>query len=92
MRIVGKHAMRNAVTGTITILSVNVGFLIGGTVVIEAVYQIPGAGSLLVQAVQRRDYELIQVLALIAGTAVVVVGLLADLLQAVLDPRVRLSR
>jgi len=92
LRIVGKHAMRNAVTGTITILSVNVGFLIGGTVVIEAVYQIPGAGSLLVQAVQRRDYELIQVLALFAGTAVVVVGLLADLLQAVLDPRVRLSR
>jgi ABC-type dipeptide/oligopeptide/nickel transport system permease component len=92
VRIVGKHAMRNAVTGTITILSVNVGFLIGGTVVIEAVYQIPGAGSLLVQAVQRRDYELIQVLALLAGTAVVVVGLLADLLQAVLDPRVRLSR
>jgi peptide/nickel transport system permease protein len=92
VRIVGKHAMRNAVTGTVTILSVNVGFLIGGTVVIEAVFQIPGAGSLLVQAVQRRDYELIQVLALLAGTAVVVVGLLADLLQAVLDPRVRLSR
>jgi len=56
------------------------------------VYQIPGAGSLLVQSVQRRDYELIQVLALLAGAAVVVVGLLADLLQAVLDPRVRLAR
>lgn len=92
VRVVGKHAMRNAVTATITILSVNVGFLIGGTVVIEAVYQIPGAGSLLVQAVQRRDYELIQVLALLAGATVVVVGLLADLLQAALDPRVRLAR
>ena len=92
VRVVGKHGMRNAVTSTITILSVNVGFLIGGTVVIEAVYQIPGAGSLLVQSVQRRDYELIQVLALLAGAAVVVVGLLADLLQAVLDPRVRLAR
>lgn len=92
VRVVGKHAMRNAVTATITILSVNVGFLIGGTVVIEAVFQIPGAGSLLVQAVQRRDYELIQVLALLAGAAVVLVGLFADLLQAVLDPRVRLSQ
>lgn len=91
-RVVGKHGMRNAVTATITILSVNVSFLIGGTVVIEAVYQIPGAGSLLVQAVQRRDYELIQVLALLAGATVVVVGLLADLLQAALDPRVRLAR
>ena len=92
VRVVGKHGMRNAVTATITILSVNVSFLIGGTVVIEAVYQIPGAGSLLVQAVQRRDYELIQVLALLAGATVVVVGLLADLLQAALDPRVRLAR
>ncbi len=44
------------------------------------------------QAVQRRDYELIQVLALLAGSAVVAVGLLADLMQAVLDPRVRLAR
>ena len=91
-RVVVKHAMRNAVMATITILSVNVGFLIGGTVVIEAVYQIPGAGSLLIQAVQRRDYALIQTLALLAGTAVVVVGLCADLLQAVIDPRIRLAR
>lgn len=75
---------------TVTILSVGVGFLIGRTVVIEAVYQIPGAGGLLAQAVQRRDYALIQTLALLAGTAVVVVGLLADVLQAVIDPRVRL--
>ncbi len=91
LRVVGKHAMRNAVMATVTILSVDIGFLIGGTVVIEAVYQIPGAGSLLVQAVQRRDYALIQTLALLAGTAVVVTGLLADLLQVVIDPRVRLA-
>jgi len=92
VRVVGKHAMRNAVMATITILSVNVGFLIGGTVVIEAVYQIPGAGSLLIQAVQRRDYALIQALALLAGVAVVVVGLCADVLQALIDPRIRLTR
>jgi peptide/nickel transport system permease protein len=91
VRVIGKHAMRNAVMATITVLSVDVGFLIGGTVVIEAVYQIPGAGSLLLEAVQRRDYPLITALALISGTAVVLVGLVADILQAVIDPRVKLA-
>ena len=90
-RIVVRHALRNAVMSTIAILSVDIGFLIGGTVVIEAVFQLPGLGTLLLQSVQRRDYALIQAISLLAGTAVVVVGLLADLLQAALDPRVALA-
>jgi len=91
-RIIGKHALRNSLMGTLTILSVNVGFLIGGTVVLEQVFQIPGVGSLLLQAVNKRDYQLVQALALLAGTAVVLASLAADILQAVLDPRVRLAR
>jgi peptide/nickel transport system permease protein len=90
-RIVAKHAMRNAVMPTITILSINIGFLIGGTVVLEQVFQIPGLGSLLVESVERRDYEVVQTLVLLAGAAVVVVNLLADVLQAAIDPRVRLA-
>jgi ABC-type dipeptide/oligopeptide/nickel transport system permease component len=90
-RIIGKHALRNSLMGTLTILSVNVGFLIGGTVVLEQVFQIPGVGSLLLEAVNKRDYQLVQALALLAGTAVVVASLAADVLQAVLDPRVRLA-
>jgi ABC-type dipeptide/oligopeptide/nickel transport system permease component len=92
VRVVGKHAMRNALMNTITILSVNVGFLIGGTFVLEQVFQIPGIGSLLLQGVQKRDYQLVQALALLSGTAVVLAGLAADILQAWLDPRVRLAR
>jgi len=92
LRVVGKHALRPAIMSTITILSVNVGFLIGGTLVLEQVFQIPGVGSLLLQAVQKRDYQLVQALVLLAGAAVVLAGLVADLLQAVLDPRVRLAR
>ena len=92
VRVVGKHAMRNALMNTITILSVNVGFLIGGTFVLEQVFQIPGVGSLLLQGVQKRDYQLVQALALLSGTAVVLAGLAADILQAWLDPRVRLAR
>jgi len=91
LRVVGKHALRNSVMNTLTILSVNVGFLIGGTVVIEQVFQIPGLGSLLVEAVEKRDYQLVQTLALLAGSAVVLASLAADLVQATLDPRVRLA-
>jgi ABC-type dipeptide/oligopeptide/nickel transport system permease component len=89
-RIVAKHAMRNAVMPTITILSINIGFLIGGTVVLEGVFQIPGLGSLLVESVERRDYEVVQTLVLLAGATVVAVNLAADVLQAAIDPRVRL--
>jgi peptide/nickel transport system permease protein len=91
-RVIVKHALRNAIMPTITVMSVNLGFLIGNTVVIEAVFQIPGVGSLLLQSVLRRDYELVQALALLAGTAVVVISLATDLLQAAVDPRVRLAQ
>jgi ABC-type dipeptide/oligopeptide/nickel transport system permease component len=91
LRVVGKHALRNSFMNTLTILSVNVGFLIGGTVVLEQVFQIPGMGSLLVEAVEKRDYQLVQALALLAGAAVVLASLAADVIQALLDPRVRLG-
>jgi ABC-type dipeptide/oligopeptide/nickel transport system permease component len=92
LRVVGKHAMRNSVTSTLTILSVNVGFLIGGTLVLEQVFQIPGLGSLLLEAVEKRDYQLVTALVLLAGAAVVMASLAADIAIAFIDPRVRLAR
>jgi len=92
VRVVGKHAMRNSIMNTVTILSVNIGFLIGGTFVLEQVFQIPGVGSLLLQGVQKRDYQLVQALALLSGAAVVLAALFADVIQALIDPRVRLAR
>ena len=92
LRVVGKHALRNSAMNTLTILSVNIGFLIGGTVVLEQVFQIPGLGSLLVDAVEKRDYQLVQALTLLAGATVVLAALAADIIQAFLDPRVRLGQ
>ena len=88
-RIVTRHVMRNAIMPTVTVLAVNVGFLIGGTVVVEQVFQIPGLGTLLFQAVEQRDYPLIETLAVMAGGVVVFLNLATDIVQAIVDPRVR---
>jgi peptide/nickel transport system permease protein len=91
LRVVGRHAMRNSVIGVITILASIFGFLVGLLVLIENVFQIPGAGTLLFQAVSKRDYQLVQTLVFLSGAAVVVIGFLTDIAYAWLDPRIRLA-
>jgi peptide/nickel transport system permease protein len=88
-RVILKHVLRNASIATVTVLAVNLGFLISGTVVIEVVFNIPGLGSLIVSAVQSRDFPVVQALTLIFGAIVIAVNLLADVAYAVIDPRVR---
>jgi peptide/nickel transport system permease protein len=87
-RVLFRHVLRNASIATITVLAVNLGFLVSGTVVVEVVFDIPGLGSLIVSAVQGRDFPLVQALTLVFGVVVVGVGLLADLAYALIDPRV----
>jgi peptide/nickel transport system permease protein len=91
LRVLGKHALRNSLIPLVTVLSINIGFLISGTVVIENVFQIPGLGSLLVQSVLTRDYPVIQALVFVFGVMVIVINLLADLAYWAIDPRVRLG-
>lgn len=90
-RVVFRHAFRNSVIGTVTILGSLFGLVLGVMVIIESVFQIPGIGTLLIQAVEKRDYQLVQALALVTGVVVVVVSLLTDVCHAVIDPRIRLS-
>ena len=87
-RVMWKHVLRNALIPTITILAVNIGFLIGGTVVVESVFAIPGVGRLLIQSVLARDYPTIQGLTLVFGLFVMFINMLADLSYVVVDPRV----
>jgi peptide/nickel transport system permease protein len=91
-RVVAKHVLRNASMATITVLAVNLGFLVSGTVVIEVVFDIPGLGSLLINAVQTRDFPLVQALTLFFGALVVMINLASDVAYALVDPRVRAAR
>jgi peptide/nickel transport system permease protein len=74
----------------ITVLGVNIGFLISGAVVIENVFSIPGLGSLMVTSIIARDYPVIVALTLVFGAIVIFVNLLVDLSYAILDPRIRI--
>ncbi|MCU0869485.1 MAG: ABC transporter permease [Burkholderiales bacterium] len=88
-RIFWRHVMPNSLIPTINLLAVNIGWLIGGSVVIETVFAIPGLGQLLVKAIVSRDYMVVQGVVLVFALATVAVNLLADLLTVALDPRVK---
>jgi peptide/nickel transport system permease protein len=87
--VVLKHILPNSLLPLVTLLALNVGGLVGGAVVVEAVFGLPGIGTQLVQAVQQRDYTVIQGIALVTALIVVAANLCADLLYAVVDPRTR---
>jgi peptide/nickel transport system permease protein len=88
-RVVLKHALRNSLIATITVLAVNLGWLISSAVVIEKVFDIPGLGHLLVESIYTRDFPTIQALTLVFGLLVISINLLSDLAYAAVDPRVR---
>jgi peptide/nickel transport system permease protein len=84
-----RHGVRNALLPAITVLGVNIGWLIGGTVIIENVFAVPGLGQLMIFSVSNRDYPTIQAVTLVFAVLVVLVNLGTDALYLVLDPRVR---
>jgi peptide/nickel transport system permease protein len=86
--VVVRHAMRNAMIPVVTVATLQLSFLVGGSVLIEQVFALPGLGRLAVTAVQGKDYPVIQMIVLMAATAIVISNLLADILYAVLDPRI----
>jgi peptide/nickel transport system permease protein len=83
--------LRNAAIPTVSIVGVNLGYLVGGSLVIEHVFAIPGLGSLMINAIFSRDFPTIQGVALFVALFVVIVGILTDVVYTLLDPRVDLS-
>jgi peptide/nickel transport system permease protein len=86
-----QHALKNAVLPIITLLGIEAAQLIGGLVVIETVFNIPGLGRYLVDAIRWRDYPIVQNLVLFSAFAVVITNFIVDLLYAVIDPRIKYS-
>ncbi|HYS31806.1 MAG TPA: ABC transporter permease [Streptosporangiaceae bacterium] len=91
-RLFLRHVLRNAVIPAVTVLGINIGYLIGGTVIIESIFAIPGIGQLMINSIFQRDFPVVQGVTLVFGVLVVLVNLLADLSYAALDPRVRFDR
>jgi peptide/nickel transport system permease protein len=89
-RVVLRHALRNGLLPTITVLALDLGYLMGGIVVVEEVFAYPGLGRLIVYAVQNRDVPLLQMCALVVASIYVLANFAADLAYAWLDPRIRL--
>jgi peptide/nickel transport system permease protein len=90
-RIVLRHALRNALLPTITVVALDFGYLMGGIVVVEEVFAYPGMGRLIIYAVQNRDVPLLQMCALVVASIYVLASFAADLAYAWLDPRIRYS-
>jgi peptide/nickel transport system permease protein len=89
--VIVKHVLRNALMPTITIIAISFGWLISGLIVIENVFNYPGLGRLLVFAIDRRDLPLLQAVTLVTVLGFAVANLVADLLYAYLNPRIRLG-
>jgi peptide/nickel transport system permease protein len=89
--VIGKHALRNALLPVVTILGLSLPGLIGGSVIIESIFAIPGMGQLMVQGVFARDYPLIMGNLVIVASLTLVANLFADLMYGLVDPRIRIG-
>ncbi len=91
-RILIRHAMPNSAFGLLTLVGLNFGALVGGTVVIEQIFALPGLGQLLLQAIATRDVVVIQAIVLVLTFITICANLMVDMLYATLDPRIRHGR
>jgi len=90
-KVIFKHALRNGMIPVITTAGIQLGYLIGGTIVVESMFAIPGMGRLLLQAVNQRDYPVVQGLVAFIGILIVVLNIIIDILYSIIDPRIELS-
>ncbi len=89
--ILGNHILRNSLIPFITVLGIQFGYLLGGAVVVENIFALPGIGDLAVSAIGNRDFPVIQGVTLVVAVAFVVINIVVDIICALLDPRIRAS-
>ncbi len=87
--VIARHALRNALLPVITVLGLTMAFLVGGTVVFETLFTLPGLGRHLIQAVQQKDFAVVQGVTLFFAVAVILINLAVDIAYTILDPRAR---
>jgi len=87
-RLLVRHALRNAAVSSVTVLGVNIAYLVGATVIVERVFALPGLGTLMLESIYSRDFPVVQGVVIVIAVLVVIVNLVTDLAHASLDPRV----
>ena len=90
-RVTLGHALKNASLSIVTVLGLDIGYLLGGAIIVETVFSWPGLGRLVIEAINNRDFPVVQAAVMVIAIFVVAVNVLVDLLYAVLDPRIRLQ-
>jgi peptide/nickel transport system permease protein len=89
--VIFRHAFRNALIPVVTIIALDLPRLFGGTIIIEQIFSWPGMGTLAIAAVRSRDYPVIMAVTLVTGIVILISNLLADILYAIIDPRIKYS-
>jgi len=90
-QVIWRHGLRNAMLPVITLVGLQLGTLLGGAVITETIFSWPGVGQLTIEAIQRRDYPVVQACVLLISLSYVVVNVLTDIVYALIDPRIRLG-
>jgi len=89
VEVISRHALRNSMIQVMTIIGLQFGFLLGGSVIVETVFSIPGLGRLLIDSINFRDYTVIQAELMIFSTQFIMINLIVDVLYGVLNPKIR---
>jgi len=89
--VIGKHALKNALSPAVTVIGIQFGYLLGGTLIIEQIFSLPGLGTFMLQAISDKDLPVIQGVVLTVATAFVMINLIVDVVYGYLNPKVRLG-
>ena len=88
-KVIVKHALRNAMIPIVTLVSLDIAFMIGGAIITESIFGWPGVGRLYINAIGTIDYPVVMAIVMVIGIGIVIMNIVADILYGVLDPRVR---